>query len=222
MNKGVLVGLVVLVLVAVGAGGWFYLSSKNINVATTDAAADAGEKVTAVPAVTPEDKFIGKADAPVTIVEYFSLGCPHCKHFHEDLLPKLKSEYLDTGKARLVFRDFPLDRIAFVAAALTRCVNELAYFAMVDTLFKQQDTWHVQDGLAKVAEIAKSAGMDQAAFDACINDKDRNQKIIAMQKEAADTYKVDSTPTFFVNDRKVAGADYDKIKAAIEAALAAQ
>ncbi len=223
MNKGILVGLVVLVLVAVGAGGWFYMSSKDIGAApSADAAADASEKAAAVPAVTPDDKFIGNADAPVTIVEYFSLGCPHCRHFHEDILPQLKKDYIDTGKARLVFRDFPLDGVSFAAAALTRCVNDLAYFAMVDTLFKQQDTWHVQNGVVQVAEIAKGVGMDQAAFDACIKDKSRNDKILAIQKEASDKFKVEATPTFFINDRKLDGvSDYAPFKATIEAALAA-
>jgi protein-disulfide isomerase len=227
MNKGVLVGLVVLVLVAVGVGGWFYYSGKNVDVAASttpaSAATDQSEKAEAVPVVAPDEKLLGNADAPVTIVEYFSLGCPHCKHFEEEILPQLKADYLDTGKARLVYRDFPLDGVAFAAAALTRCVNDLAYFAMVETLFKQQDTWHVQGGVDKVAEIAKSAGMDRAAFDACIKDKTRNEKIVAMQKEAADKYKVEATPTFFINDRKLSGVgDYAPFKATIDAALAAK
>jgi protein-disulfide isomerase len=225
MNKSVLVGLVVLVLVAVGAGGWFYLSSKDIGAPAQNAsaAADVSEKAAAVPVVAADEKFIGKADAPVTIVEYFSLGCPHCKNFHENILPKLKTDYIDTGKARLVFRDFPLDNVAFAAALLTRCVNDLAYFAMVDTLFGQQEAWHVQNGIGQVATIAKSAGMDEAAFSACINDQARKDKIVAMQKEAADTFKVESTPTFFINDRKLSGvSEYDAFKGTIEAALAAQ
>ena len=224
MNKGVLVGLVVLVLVAIGAGGWFYMSSKEIGVAdNANAATDASQKAEAVPTVAPDDKFLGKPDAPVTIVEYFSLGCPHCKHFHEDLLPKLKADYIDTGKVRLVFRDFPLDGVALAAATLTRCVNDLAYFAMVDTLFKQQETWHVENGVDQVKNIAKSAGMDDAAFDACLKNKAITDKIVAGRKEAEDKFKVDSTPTFFINDRVMAGVpSYDSFKLTLDAALAAK
>jgi protein-disulfide isomerase len=221
MNKGVLVGLVVLVLVAIGAGGWFYMSGQDIGATNTADAADPSEKAPAVPTVAADEKVIGKADAPVTIVEYFSLGCPHCKHFHEDILPKLKTDYLDTGKARLVFRDFPLDNVAYAAALLTRCVNDLAYFAMVDTLFKQQEVWHVEGGVPQIGTIAKSAGMDEATFSACLNDQARKDKIKAMQDEAVNTYKVNSTPTFFINDRVLTGvSDYAAFKATIDNALA--
>ena len=219
MNKGVLVGLVVLILVAVGVAGWFYYDSQAISANYPDKAEVLAER----PVIAPDEKFLGKADAPVTIVEYFSLGCPHCRNFHETMLPKLKTEYIDTGKARLVFRDFPLDGVAFAAAALTRCVNDLAYFAMVDTIFAQQDVWHVQGGVAQLANIAKSAGMDQAAFDACIKDESRNAKILAIQKEGADKFKIEATPTFLINDRKLSGVgDYDTFKQTIDAALAAQ
>ena len=219
MNKSVLVGLIVAIVIAVGVGGYIYYSGQGIGATTVPG--DVSEPAAAVPTVAPDEKFIGKADAPVTIVEYFSLGCPHCKDFHEKILPQLKTEYIDTGKARLVYRDFPLDGLSFAAAGLTRCVNDLAYFAMVDTLFKEQETWHVQNGAGQIAMIARSAGMDQAAFDACIKDEARNAKILAIQKEGADTYKVEATPTFFINDRKLSGVgEYAPFKATIENALA--
>ena len=221
MNKSVLAGLVVAIVIAVGVGGWIYYKGQGIGASAPNSELDASETSPAVPTVKDGEKVLGEATAPVTVVEYFSLGCPHCRKFHEAILPKLKTDYIDTGKVRLVFRDFPLDGVSLAAATLTRCVNDLAYFAMVDTLFARQDTWHVQDGVGQVANIAKNAGMDQAAFDACINDPAKKDAVIASRTEAEGTYKVDSTPTFFINDRVLKGvSEYDAFKATIDGALA--
>ena len=221
MNRAVLVGLIVAIVIAVGAGGWIYYSGQGIGASAPNSALDASEPAPAVPVVAEGEKVLGEANAPVTIVEYFSLGCPHCRKFHEDILPKLKTEYIDTGKARLVFRDFPLDGVSYGAALLTRCVNDLAYFAMVDTLFKQQDVWHVEGGVTQIAIIAKSAGIDETAFNACINDQARKDQIKAMQDEAVNTFKINSTPTFFINDRVLKGvSEYEAFKATIDGALA--
>ncbi len=221
MNKALLAGLIVAIVIAVGAGGWIYYKGQGIGASATNSEQDASEPAPVVPEVKEGDKILGEANAPVTVVEYFSLGCPHCRHFHEDILPKLKTEYIDTGKVRLVFRDFPLDGVSYGAALLTRCMNDLAYFPMVDTLFAQQDTWHVQNGIDQVKTIAKSAGLDDAAFNACLNNQATKDQIKAGQDEAANTLKVDSTPTFFINDRVLKGvSEYEAFKATIDGALA--
>ena len=221
MNKSVLVGLLVAIVIAVGVGGWIYYSGQGIGASAPNSELDQSEPAEVVPVVAEGEKALGEADAPVTMVEYFSLGCPHCKNFHETILPQLKTEYIDTGKVRLVFRDFPLDGVSYGAALLTRCVNDLAYFAMVDTLFAQQDVWHVEDGVKQIATIAKSAGMDDAAFNACINDPARKDQIKSTQDEAANKLKIDSTPTFFINDRVLKGvSEYEAFKATIDGALA--
>jgi protein-disulfide isomerase len=221
MNRAVLAGLVVAIVIAVGAGIWIGRDELGIGASAPNSELDVSEAAPAVPVLTEGEKMLGEADAPVTMVEYFSLGCIHCKNFHETILPKLKTDYIDTGKVRLVFRDFPLDGVSYGAALLARCVNDLAYFAMVDTLFKQQDVWHVDGGIKQIATIAKSAGMDQAAFDACINDPARKDQIKATQDEAANKFKVNSTPSFFINDRVLSGvSDYEAFKATIDGALA--
>ena len=235
MNKGVLVGLVILVAAAIGFGGWYAYTGSKIGAApesaatpaaATDAPATAPAQTaaaSAMPEVAADEMFLGQADAPVTIIEYFSLGCPHCKTFHETILPQLKADYIDTGKARIVFRDFPLDSVALAAAQLTRCVPPMAYFAMVDTLFQQQNAWHVQEGVPVLANIAKGTGMDQAGFDACIANAALREKIVAGTQSGADAFKIDSTPTFVINGTKLTGVgDYAPFKEAVEAALAAE
>ena len=221
MNKSVLVGLIVAIVIAVGVGGWIYYSGQGIGASAPNSELDVSQPAPAVPEVTEADKVLGNADAPVTIVEYFSLGCPHCRNFHETILPKLKTEYIDTGKVRLVYRDFPLEGLSLAAATVTRCMNDLAYFAMVDTFFAQQQTWYVENGLDQVKSIAKGAGMDEAAFNACIADPARKNPIIASRQEGTDKFKIDSTPTFFINDRVLKGvSEYEAFKATIDGALA--
>ena len=221
MNKSVLVGLIVAIVIAVGAGGWIYYKGQGIGASVPNAELDASEPAPAVPEVKEGEKVLGEADAPVTVVEYFSLGCIHCKHFHDDVLPKLKTEYIDTGKVRLVYRDFPLEGLSLAAATVTRCMNDLAYFAMVDTFFAQQQTWYVEKGLEQVKSIAKGAGMDEAAFNACIADPARKNAVVASRSEAETTFKVNSTPTFFINDRVLKGvSEYEAFKATIAGARA--
>jgi protein-disulfide isomerase len=159
------------------------------------------------PQVKPDDRVLGKADAPVTIFEFFSLTCPHCADFEEHSYPKLKTEWVDTGKAKIVYRDYPLDQNALKAAMVARCAPPDRYAAFVEVLFKQQLVWGVQkdptDALKKIAALG-GIGADQ--FDKCINDQDLSKLIVAEEYEAQQKYGVDSTPTFFINGKKLVGA----------------
>jgi protein-disulfide isomerase len=159
------------------------------------------------PQVKPDDRVLGKADAPITIFEFFSLTCPHCAEFEETTYPKLKAEWIDTGKAKIVYRDYPLDQNALKAAMVARCAPPDRYAAFVEVLFKQQTVWGLQrdptDALKKIAALG-GIGADQ--FDKCINDQDLSKQIVAEEYEAQQKYGVDSTPTFFVNGKKIVGA----------------
>jgi protein-disulfide isomerase len=152
------------------------------------------------------DMVMGKADAPVTIVEYASMTCPHCAHFHETTLPSLKTKYIDTGKARLILREFPFDPRAEGGFMLARCSNE-NYFPMVDVLFKQQQTWATaENASAALLQIAKLAGFTQERFEACLTDQKLLDQIRAVRERGTKDFGVDSTPTFFINGKQYKGA----------------
>lgn len=150
------------------------------------------------------DMVLGRPDAPVTIVEYASATCPHCATFHEEVWPQLKKEFVDTGKVRFIFREFPLDQLALAAFMLTRCAGREKYFPMLDLVMKNQRTW-VKNPREELLKIAKLAGMSEQQFDACLKNEKLAMDIVAMSKDANRLFGVDSTPTFFVNGRRLVG-----------------
>ncbi|AMS43718.1 disulfide bond formation protein DsbD [Aminobacter sp. Y103A] len=155
---------------------------------------------------TLPDMQLGKADAPVTIVEYASMTCPHCAHFHETTLPALKTKYIDTGKARLIYREFPFDPLAEAGFMLARCSKD-NYFPMVDVLFKQQQSWAgSQNPKDALLQISKLAGFTQESFEACLTDQKLLDDIRAVRARGENDFKVDSTPTFFINGKVYKGA----------------
>lgn len=152
------------------------------------------------------DKFMGKDDAKVTVVEYASMTCPHCAHFNETTFPELKSKYIDTGKVRYVLREFPFDPRAEAGFMLARCSGD-NYYPMVDVLFKQQQNWATVDNVKDaLLQLSKLAGFTQESFDKCLTDQALLDQVRAVQKRGADEFKVDSTPTFFINGKSYKGA----------------
>lgn len=150
---------------------------------------------------------LGAADAPVTVIEYFSLTCPHCAAFHHDTLPKVITDYVNTGKVRMVFRDFPLDNLAFVAATVARCMDDARYLGFVNMLYAQQETWRSgDDPLGTISLLARLGGMSQERFDSCVGDNEVAGLILLGQQTARTTFDVRSTPTFIINDEAVVGA----------------
>ena len=173
------------------------------------------------------DVSIGKADAPVTIVEYASLTCGHCATFHTSILPELKKKYIETGKARLVFREFALNQLDAAVYMLTRCalnadgkagegVDQTRYFALIDVFFQQQRTWAFGGNpLEAVTAITRQAGITQAQFEACLNNQAILDALNATRDRAASAFGVESTPTFFINGKRLLGAqpaaEFEKI-----------
>jgi protein-disulfide isomerase len=172
----------------------------------TDALAQSAADV-AKPVSLP-DMVLGPANAAVTITEYASMTCPHCAAFNEQVFPKIKKEYIDTGKIRWVFREFPLDIKAAAGSMLSRCIangDSQKYFAVTDMLFRQQNDWVVKNTTETLTRIGKQAGLSQPQVEACLKDQSLLDKIAADQKYASEVLKVDSTPTFFINGEKIKG-----------------
>lgn len=152
------------------------------------------------------DKILGSETAPVTLVEYASMTCSHCANFHATVYPTLKSKYIDTGKVRFVFREFPLDAVATGAFMLARCAPADKYFQMIDVLFEQQKNWAFTKEPAKgLLAIAKQAGFTQQSFETCLTDNKLADSIQEVARRGNEKFGVNSTPTFFVNGQVVRG-----------------
>jgi len=151
------------------------------------------------------DLVLGKADAPVTIVEYASMTCPHCANFHKTTYPALKTKYIETGKVRFIFREFPLDELAVAASMLARCAGGDKSLALIDVLFASQDKWAVRNPIPALQQISKQAGFTEKSFDECLKDQKLYDNIMAVRERGTKEYKVESTPTLFVNGKMVKG-----------------
>ena len=151
------------------------------------------------------DIMIGSDQAPVTIIEYASMTCPHCAHFSETTFPELQKRYIDTGKVRYTLRAFPLDALAAAGFMLARCGGKDKYMPIVEALFAKQPEWIVKEPLPPLKEIAKQFGIGEAEFNDCL----ANQKLLdglqIVRDHAAQKLGVNSTPTFFVNGKKLVG-----------------
>lgn len=151
------------------------------------------------------DMVLGDTDAPITFIEYSSLSCPHCARHHKDVLPEIKKNYIDTGKVKLVVRDFPLNGPAVQASLLAHCVTPLAYWGITEQLFATQAQWVNENAASALATMAATAGINGEGFQQCLGDKAAKDRIIASAENADKAFKVDSTPTFVVNGIVVKG-----------------
>jgi protein-disulfide isomerase len=174
----------------------------------TEAMAQSASAADVAKPVSLPDMALGPANASVTITEFASMTCPHCAAFNETVFPKIKSEYIDSGKVRYVFREFPLDIKAAAGSMLARCIakdDAPKYFAVVDLLFRQQNDWVTKNTTETLTRIGKQAGLSQQQVEECLKDQALLDKIAADQKYANEVLKVNSTPTFFINGEMVKG-----------------
>lgn len=167
------------------------------------------------------EAFIGEENAPVTIVEYSSLTCPHCANFHAGTLPAIKEKYIETGKVRYIMREFPLDALATAGVMLARCAPDDKYFPFVEMLFSQQRSWALADDKrAALLQMSKLAGFTQESFEACLTNQKLLDDVVAVKERAAKDFGVSGTPAFFINGDLYSGElSVDELSAIIESKL---
>jgi protein-disulfide isomerase len=216
MRNLLIAGVVVIVAGIAGFLAWQHYQTPTV----TDTASASNAAATAKPIdsplakAQPDDIVIGEANAPITMIEYSSLSCPHCARFQKDVMPRIKQDFVDTGKVKFIPRDFPLNKPAIQAALFAHCLSPMRFFSISDVLFKTQDQWLQEDSTEPLAQIAATAGMDRATFDACLANKDEEAKIVGTRKAGEDAFGINATPTFIINGIKLEGEQtYDDLKA---------
>jgi protein-disulfide isomerase len=151
------------------------------------------------------DIWLGSDKAPVTIIEYASMTCPHCAHFSSTTFPELQKRYIDSGKVRYTLRSFPLDALAAAGFMIARCAGNDKYMPIVETLFAKQLDWIVKEPIPPLKEIAKQFGITEDAFNQCLSNQKELDAIQAVRDHAVEKLGVNSTPTFFINGKKLIG-----------------
>ncbi|SDO98989.1 DsbA family protein [Phyllobacterium sp. OV277] len=154
-----------------------------------------------------EDMVMGKAEAPVTIIEYASMGCSHCADFTAHTLPAIKAKYINTGKAKLIFRELPLESRSTAIFMLARCVTKERYYPFIETLFGHQEQWlQIADIKSYLLQTSKLAGLTEEQFTACLANQDLLNKVNAGRERGLKEFGITGTPTFFINGKKYVGA----------------
>jgi protein-disulfide isomerase len=207
------------------AGAGLTLAGAALGLVSTDVFADREKGPAEVPVEELmkqvgdlPDIALGPADAKVTVVEYASMTCGHCMAFATKVFPDLKAKYIDTGKIRFIFREFPLDARAFAASMLARCAGSNdKTMALVDALFHTQPDWAFvkENPTPKLFEVAKQAGFTQESFDKCLTDQKLLDQLTAIRTRADDVFGISSTPTFFINGKRLTASptieEFDKV-----------
>ncbi len=168
------------------------------------------------------ERILGNSDAKVTMIEYASMTCPHCANFHTKTFPAIKKEYIVTGKIKFIYRDFPLDQFALAAAMMARCSAKERYFGVIDVIFRTQREWGRNPNPRKALEqIGKIVGVSENTYEACVTDKVVHDGIMKMRNDAVEKYKVRTTPTFVVNEKKInGGLPLEELRKVLDAAVA--
>jgi protein-disulfide isomerase len=210
-RRELLAGAAVLGVAALGLGayqGWLALSSVSPRAAIGEAQAQSAVDQAKLHEAHPlGERSLGSPEAKVVIVEYASSTCPHCATFHKEVFPTIMKDYVDTGKVKFIFREFPLNDVDLAAVMLARCAPEDKYFPLIETYFEQQETWTQGNPTEQLFKIAQLAGFTKESFDACLKNEQVAKGLVEARERAASEFGVDSTPTFFINGQIQRGVD---------------
>lgn len=208
---------------ALGLGGWWLTSQmgtkepSNLLVGMANAQQASGDPSTIT------DMVLGDENAPVQVIEYASFTCPHCASFHADLMPRIKADYIDTGKVRFTYREVYFDRFGLWASMVARCGGDMRFFAIADLIYENQRAWTSSGDpsviVGELRKFGKLAGLDDATLDVCMQDADMAQSLVTWYEENAAADDVRSTPTFVINGTKFEGNWSSGLIPAIDAAL---
>jgi len=203
MRNILIAGVGVVAVAAIAAGVYFGTGAPSSPPPV--AAASAPSKA-ALESVQPGDHVLGDPKAPITVIEYASLTCSHCAHFHTQILPEIKKKWIDTGKVKLVYRDFPLDQVAAKAAQIAECAGNDRYFGVIDLIFRGQQQWAAsQDPIAELGKPLRIAGLGDAEIKACLANDAKANEVVA-DFRGGEAIGVNSTPSLFINGTLYKGA----------------
>lgn len=218
----ILTAIFAVALVAVGAFLFMGREPANTSALTPFVSAANAQDAGEIDTSTVVEMALGAEDAPVTIVEYASFTCPHCRNFHEGPFKKLKAEYIDTGKVRFIYHDVYFDRYGLWAAMIARCEPE-KFFGIADLIYKGQSDWTrgetPEEIVGKLRKIGRLAGIPDDKLDACLSDGQKLQTLVAWYQENAQRDGIQGTPTFIINGKLVENQPWEDLKAIIEAEL---
>ncbi|KIN63110.1 Thiol:disulfide interchange protein, DsbA family [Sulfitobacter noctilucicola] len=212
---------------AVGLGGWA-LTSRGTRDASTDitnlpGAANAQSTSGDFDTSTIEDMVMGSADAPVEVIEYASFTCPHCATFHNSVFKQVKADYIDTGKVRFIYREVYFDRPGLWASMIARCGGQERFFGIADLIYKGQNEWARAGEPAAIVDelrkIGRLAGLDSNKLEACLQDAEMAQTLVAWYQENGERDDITSTPSFLINGTKHSNMNYADMKALLDAEL---
>ncbi len=196
----------VVAVAAIAAGVYFGTRAPAPGPAPIAVASSSAPNKAALESVQPGDHVLGDANAPITVIEYASLTCSHCAHFHTQILPEIKKKWIDTGKVKLIYRDFPLDQIAAKAAQIAECAGNDRYFGVVDLIFRSQPQWATSaDPLAELAKPLRIAGLGENEIKACLANEAMSNAVIK-DYQGGEAMGVNSTPTLFINGQLYRGS----------------